>query len=467
MDDLTMLRKVRAAEPGTSAAETTAARNTPLTAIEAAGRPAAGRAARRRIWVPVVAAAAAVVAGTGVLTLAPGGSQRGAGPVALVYHDAALTAALSGPGSVPARWSRLPSAPIAARNEYAAVWTGKEMIVWGGYSWNGHFPIRTNWYKDGAAYNPATRTWKKLAASPLASRGDSVTVWTGKQMLVFGGVGPTREFPQGVAYSDGAAYNPSTNTWRKLAPIPRSLGGRLNEGIGYAVWTGKVMLAWGFTDGRNGESLAAATYNPATNRWKTGAKAPTVAPTFGSAFWTGKKMLVWGGVGSHGGFTYDPATRRWASLPASPFGHADRIAMLAAWTGKYLVVGGGWTPPRTRLQKDAAMYNPVTNKWTWWPDAPVGFEGNDVNADPAGISTGRSVIAIEDGVPGGRPLTLDLATLKWSLGPKAPVPGREMAHELWTGQEVLVWGGGVPVFFGDRGGNYCCKTVVQGDGYRP
>jgi hypothetical protein len=114
MDDLTVLREVRAAEPGPSEAETTAARNALLTAIEAAGRSSSGRraarprsparrAARRRIWVPVVAAAAAVVAGAGVLTLAPGGSrpaasrpgaQQHAGPVAPVYRRATLTAAV-------------------------------------------------------------------------------------------------------------------------------------------------------------------------------------------------------------------------------------------------------------------------------------------------------------------------------------------------------------------------------------
>jgi hypothetical protein len=114
MDDLIMLREVRAAEPGPSAAETTAARNALLTAIEAAGRSPSGRraarprsatrrAGRRRIWVPVAAAAAAVVAGAIVLTLAPGGSQHAAsrpdakqhtGPVAPVYQPATLTAAV-------------------------------------------------------------------------------------------------------------------------------------------------------------------------------------------------------------------------------------------------------------------------------------------------------------------------------------------------------------------------------------
>jgi hypothetical protein len=120
MDDLTVLQAVRAAEPGPSAAETTAARNALLTAIEAAGRSPVGRragqprsavrlTASRRVWVPIVAAAATVAVAGGALTLAPGGSRhatsgnalpgqtsRGAGrhPAAPRYHDATLTAAV-------------------------------------------------------------------------------------------------------------------------------------------------------------------------------------------------------------------------------------------------------------------------------------------------------------------------------------------------------------------------------------
>ena len=110
------------------------------------------------------------------------------------------------------------------------------------------------------------------------------------------------------------------------------------------------------------------------------------------------------------------------------------------------------------LQKDAAAYDPVTNSWMRLPDAPVGFEGNGTAPD---IWTGASVITIEDAVPSGRPLSLDLTTRRWSLGPKAPVPGRQEAHEFWTGSEALVWGGGVPV------GNSCCKTVKTGYSYTP
>jgi len=424
--------------------------------------PAAGRSARVRqrlertltIGSPLLAAAAvtAVIATSVALF---GGGERISRPT----KPARPATPLAVPGS--ASWTRLPGAPIAPRSEYAAVWTGKQMIVWGGYSGN------TTQYGDGAAYDPATRTWTKIAAAPLTARTLPVTVWTGKDMLIFGGTGNR-------SYSDGAAYDPAANTWRKLAPIPASLGGNLTGTGSYAVWTGKVMVAWGFfghgRGGHGGGTLAAATYNPAANSWTTGTVAPAQAPTFGDAFWTGKEMIVWGssfaagyvpgleGVnyGHNEGFAYNPATGKWSTLPASPLGQAGRNLMLAVWTGRYLVVGGG--DSATGLHKDAAAYNPATNSWMRLPDAPVGFEGNGTAPD---IWTGASVITIEDALPGGRPLSLDLTTRSWSPGPKAPVPGRRQAHELWTGSEVLAWGGGAPV------GNSCCTTVKPGYSYTP
>jgi Galactose oxidase, central domain len=412
--------------------------------VPEAGRSARARRRQRRalaIGSPVLAAAAVLAVIATSVALA-GGGQKIPRPARPAMPPAA-------PG--PVGWTRLPKAPIAPRSEYAAVWTGREMIVWGGYS-------GTAQYGDGAAYHPATRTWTKIAASPLAGRNLPVTVWTGRDMLIFGGAGNSG------AYSDGAAYDPAANTWRRLAPIPGSLGGNLTGSGSYAVWTGKVMVAWGFfgegAGAHGGGSLAAATYDPAANSWTAGTVAPAQAPLFGDAFWTGKEMIVWGSSpvspGDLEGLAYNPVTGRWSVLPAAPLGRAGRDSMLAVWTGRYLVVGGGGS--QAGLQKDAAAYDPVTNSWLRLPDAPVGFEGNVTAPD---IWTGASVITIEDGVPGGRPLSLDLATRRWSLGPKAPVPGRQEADELWTGSEVLVWGGGVPV------GNTCCRAVEPGYSYTP
>jgi hypothetical protein len=404
------------------------------------------RVTRPRAGFPAIAVAAvSSLSLMGTSTL-PARSSPG------VPRPARPATVLAGPGS--AGWTRLPAAPIVARSEYAGVWTGKQMIIWGGYS-------NTTQYGDGASYDPAARTWTKLAPSPLAARELPVTVWTGKDMLIFGGVANSGTF------SNGAAYDPATSTWRTLTPIPSSLGGNLTASGSYAVWTGKVMVTWGFFgNGRGahgGGSLAAATYNPAANSWTTGAVAPAQAPLFGDAFWTGKEMIVWGSSpaspispGHLEGFAYQPATGKWMTLPASPLGRAGRDSMLAVWTGSRLVVGGGASA--TSLHKDAAAYDPATNTWTRLPHAPVGFTGNEIAPD---IWTGASVVTMEDAVRGGRPLSLDLATRHWSLGAKAPVPGRQEAHELWTGSQVLVWGGGVP------SGGFCCQAVKQGYSYTP
>ena len=125
---------------------------------------AAWRAGRRRRWAAIGTPAVAMAAALAAIAAAS--------PVLMGTIPAARSgeriARPTGPGTSPAvpgaaGWTRLPRAPIAPRSEYAAVWTGKKMIVWGGYSGNTQ-------YGDGAAYDPATRTWTKIAAGPLPAR---------------------------------------------------------------------------------------------------------------------------------------------------------------------------------------------------------------------------------------------------------------------------------------------------------
>ena len=69
----------------------------------------------------------------------------------------------------------------SARNNHTAVWTGTEMIVWGGSSTGEEF-------NDGGHYYPATDTWVPTAAVGAPSpRYDHVAVWTGEDMVVWGG----------------------------------------------------------------------------------------------------------------------------------------------------------------------------------------------------------------------------------------------------------------------------------------
>src|SRR6266480_996420 len=76
------------------------------------------------------------------------------------------------------------SAP-AARSAHTAVWTGSEMIVWGGQN-----PSRLN---TGGRYNPSTDSWTATSTtSAPAGRYFHTAVWTGREMIVWGGQNPSR-----------------------------------------------------------------------------------------------------------------------------------------------------------------------------------------------------------------------------------------------------------------------------------
>ncbi|TMR95313.1 hypothetical protein EJK15_29045 [Nonomuraea basaltis] len=107
----------------------------------------------------------------------------------------------------------LPKAPLAARTGHSATWTGSELAVWGG--WNGD-KARSRYLADGALYSPGTRSWRVMAKAPLSPRSDHLAVWSGAELLIWGGSAPER-------LHDGAAYNPRRNAWRALPDAPSEL----------------------------------------------------------------------------------------------------------------------------------------------------------------------------------------------------------------------------------------------------
>ena len=117
--------------------------------------------------------------------------------------------------------------PPDPRTAHTAVWTGTEMIVWGGNL----SPNRSN---TGGRYDPATDTWAatSLDGAPSA-RSSHTAVWTGTEMIVWGG-----GFPFTIT---GGRYDPATDTW-----MATSVVGAPSARSSYtAVWTGTEMIVWG------------------------------------------------------------------------------------------------------------------------------------------------------------------------------------------------------------------------------
>jgi N-acetylneuraminic acid mutarotase len=183
-------------------------------------------------------------------------------------------------------WTATPTtgAP-SGRDLFAAVWTGTEMMVWGG--WDGQ-----NYLNTGARFNPATGVWTTLPASGApVGRQSHTAVWTGNEMIIWGGFNGT------AAANTGGRYNLSANAW---IPTPTAFApnGRYNHS---AVWTGSEMIVWG---GQSSSSTSSAvtflndggSFNLAANTWTSLAASGAPAPRAAfSAAWAGTEMVIWGG----------------------------------------------------------------------------------------------------------------------------------------------------------------------------
>jgi N-acetylneuraminic acid mutarotase len=192
-------------------------------------------------------------------------------------------------------------APPGARGANV-VWTGTEMIVWGGAS--GSVSNDT-----GGRYNPVTNSWTAMATSE--GRSDSAHVWTGTEMIVWGGS------TWSVIWNNtGVRYNPATNSWSPMATAGAPAG---RKNLGGFVWTGTEMLVWGGS-GETGQLATGGRYDPATNSWAAISNSNAPAARFGHvAVWTGAEMIVWGGMNFSTNVYYDtggryhPATDTWSA----------------------------------------------------------------------------------------------------------------------------------------------------------
>src|SRR5205085_832769 len=170
-----------------------------------------------------------------------------------------------------------------ARAYHTAVWTGSEMIVWGGASSGGYF-------NTGGRYNPSTDSWVATTTTDApAAREVQTGRGTGREMIDRGGT------QGGVVYlNTGGRYNPSTNSWTATSIInaPEARAGHT------AVWTGTQMIVWGgfFRDPFPHNLNTGGKYNPSTDSWTATSTANAPAARTGHrAVWTGSEMIVWGG----------------------------------------------------------------------------------------------------------------------------------------------------------------------------
>lgn len=295
----------------------------------------------------------------------------------------------------PGHWEDLPSelAPIA-RSEHTAIWTGTAMIVWGGQA--GAVPGDPfQPLGDGSAYDAASDEWQALPADGAPSpRFGHTAIWTGAEMIVWGG---TTNTDFGASLGNGARYDPIARSW-----LPLPVAGAPSPRHGHtAIWTGTEMIVWGGDGSRLPPAQdAGARYDPMTDHWAPVAwYASATARNAHTAVWTGERMIIFGGTRGHAVTfpdtpAYDPVADAW-SLAAEARAPAARASHTAVWTGTEMIVWAGLAgqfSPGYYLAGDGAVYDPRSDSW------------------------------------GPLPTTA------------APAPRRGHTA-VWTGTEMLVWGG--------------------------
>lgn len=228
-----------------------------------------------------------------------------------------------------------------ARYGHTAIWDSvrSRMIIWGGaddsvlnaslgFSFDPTFGAHGKWTAISSVSEPSSRYFH-------------TAVWTGTEMIIWGGckaknAGLSCQINQETG--TGARYNPGTNAWAPLTTTSAPTARFLHS----ALWTGDKMVLWGGGTDQNGDgaSLIAvangAHYLPpslGTEAWTSlsavSAPSARLQPLLALR---GSELMVWGGVNASGSgailnltaFASDPTTAWTAmsltSAPTSTYG---------------------------------------------------------------------------------------------------------------------------------------------------
>lgn len=260
-------------------------------------------------------------------------------------------------------WTATSTTDAPIHNTASVIWTGSEMIVWGGFVDN----QRTN---TGARYNPTTNQWTEMSTTDApAPRVDHSAVWTGSEMIVFGGntgfQAPTLT---------GARYNPSNDSWTSIRSADLDVPEAIARDRHTAVWTGSDMLIFGGSDADFSKVAQGLRYSLGGNSWSAMEtdNQPSARNRHG-AEWTGTEMIVWGGITSaviRGGAAYSPTDNSWRTMPQTP-SNATRAGFLTAFTNdnEMLVFGNAFSSSLS----PGELYDVASNEW--------GFMSNQIEQD--------------------------------------------------------------------------------------
>jgi hypothetical protein len=275
-----------------------------------------------------------------------------------------------------AQWETVSTMPLPIRYPWVHVSTGQRLLFWGGvthapdekgYDFSLGYPPGYPGYLgtaavDGIAYEPEADRWEPIPPAPIpALAREATSVWTGRELLVWGPVPGTRS-------SAGALYDPHTRQWRQMVAQDRLI-------LGQGTWAGDRFVVLGWDRERR---VIAAAYLPDTDQW-TGLPDPPVRNYHGLLAWTGTEVIATDGYDIHDIVRWAPADKQWR--PTAPGPDVKRVAHSSlAISGRFVFMFGRslqTEPPTDMLMPEPGMavYDMEADEW-WEAAEPPG--GNDL-----------------------------------------------------------------------------------------
>ena len=332
-------------------------------------------------------------------------------------------------------WRRLPlDERIAPRRDPLMAWTGQEVLVWGGHD-------ADEWRADGALYDPRSDRWEPLPEAPARAGPATSGTWVDHRMVILGAEDESGEPVHGQLSSDG--------TWTPAAPPPDGHW----DWSSATVWDDRVVVAGQpEPDEVAAQATAFAAYEPSAGRWELLGPAPiarlhTVAAAGSSLVAVGQpssgsdRAAATSGSDRVAATAFDQERASWsapdpAPMPgdwtprATPDPERERVLLLgaaqdrglthvaAAWSAQH-----GWTrlpdPPRTLSRAGPEAFATFAGTVVWTPGDPHASH----------------LLVSPDHGPGGDEFT------SWRPIATPPDAVDQGAPAVWTGGELVVWGG--------------------------
>ena len=241
------------------------------------------------------------------------------------------------------------SAMSLARGRLAAVSVGNRIIAIGGETATGVIGLVE-------ILDTTTQRWQTGQSKPTPVANVSAVVISGT-VIVPGGYTAA-----GVPTSIVEAYDPISDTWTTLAPLPAP---RFAYAI--AAYQNRVYVMGGWDGQRYVDTMFV--YDVAANRWTTGTPLP-LARGFSAAAALNDAIYMVGGYADGREFDncdrYLPADDKWEAC--APLLVTRGGLGLVSMAGRLYAIGGGWTGYLSFNE----WYDPQQNQWTVLPTPFIG-----------------------------------------------------------------------------------------------